>query len=181
MGLWIVLYRGINVVGKNRVKMESLRALHERLGHRQVNSYIQSGNIILSADEPAQAIVGRVSAGFEEEFGFAARVLVVPMKRWGTLIKANPFRGFAAENPTSVHVGICDGVPSEEGLNVLKIKTAGTESFAVRDGVVYLHAPDGYGKSKFAARMERACGTPMTVRNWRTVEALWGLANLPAG
>ena len=64
MNIFIVLYRGINVGGRNPVKMESLRTMHERLGHQQVKSYIQSGNIILAANGSAETIARDAAAEF---------------------------------------------------------------------------------------------------------------------
>jgi uncharacterized protein (DUF1697 family) len=177
MDVFIALYRGINVGGKNPVKMESLRAMHERLGHQQVKSYIQSGNIAFSANGSADAIARKVAAEFAVEFGLAAKVVVVAAKRLGAIVEGNPYTKLAAENPKTVHAGICEGEPSEKGLTALLTKTGGSESFVIGNGIVYLHAPDGFGTSKFAAGMEKACGVPMTVRNWRTMEALWKMAN----
>jgi uncharacterized protein (DUF1697 family) len=176
MDVFIVLYRGINVGGKNPVKMESLRALHERLGHQGVKSYIQSGNIVLSVDGLAEAIARKVAAEFVKEFGFAAKIVVVDAKRWGTIVENNPYAKFAADNPKTVHAGICEGEPNATGLKALLTKTGGSETFVIGKGIIYLHAPDGFGTSKFAAGMEKACGVPMTVRNWRTIEALWKMA-----
>jgi uncharacterized protein (DUF1697 family) len=173
MNVFIALYRGINVGGKNLVKMEPLRALHERLGHRGVNSYIQSGNIVLAAKGSAETIARKVAAEFVKEFGFAAKVVLVDAKRWDTIVEGNPYAKFATENPKTVHAGICEGEPSAKGLKALLTKTGGTESFVIGNRMIYLHAPDGRGTSKFAAGMEKACGVPMTVRNWRTIEALW--------
>jgi uncharacterized protein (DUF1697 family) len=177
MGVFIALYRGINVGGKNPVKMESLRAMHERLGHRGVKNYIQSGNIVFSANGLAEAIARKVAAEFVKEFGFAAKIVVVDAKRWGTMVAGNPYAKFAADNPKIVHAGICEGQPSAKGLSALLAKTGGSETFVIGKGIIYLHAPDGFGTSKFAAGMEKACGVPMTVRNWRTVDALWKMAN----
>jgi uncharacterized protein (DUF1697 family) len=178
MGAFIALYRGINVGGKNSVKMESLRAMHERLGHQGVKSYIQSGNVVFFSNGLAEAIARKVAGEFEKEFGFAAQVIVVDAKRWGTIVQGNPYAKFAAENPQTVHAGICQGEPSAKGLKALLAKTGGSETFAIGKGIVYLHAPDGFGTSKFAAGMEKACGVPMTVRNWRTMETLWTMATL---
>jgi uncharacterized protein (DUF1697 family) len=177
MDLFIALYRGINVGGKNLVKMVSLRAMHERLGHQGLKSYIQSGNVIFSAEGLIETIAQTTAAEFLKEFGFPAKVLLVDIKRWGKIVKSNPYSKFAAENPTTVHAGICEGTPSLKALKELLARTGGTESFAIRNGTVYLHAPDGVGNSKFAAGMERACGVPMTARNWRTIETLWTMAN----
>lgn len=172
MARFIALYRGINVVGRNSVKMESLRDMHERLGHRGVVSYIQSGNVLFSAGGLAENIARRIAARFADEFEFAARVIVLSAPRWAAIVQANPYAAFSAEKPNTVHAGICDGPPSAAGLKALHKRTAGTERFEVRGSVVYLHAPDGFGTSKFASGMEKACGVPMTVRNWRTVETL---------
>jgi uncharacterized protein (DUF1697 family) len=174
----IALYRGINVGGRNSVKMESLRAMHARLGHRDVTSYIQSGNIVFSASGSAGAITRKIAAQFAEEFGFAAQVIVVPAARWGAFVRDNPYAQVSAKHPKTVHAGVCKGEPSVKGLEALQEKTGGSEKFVVRGEFIYLHAPDGFGTSKFAAGMEKASGVPITVRNWRTVEALWKMLDL---
>lgn len=173
MDRFVALYRGINVGGKNSVKMESLRAMHEALGHRDVASYIQSGNVVFSAKGTGAALAKKVADGFADEFGFAARVMVVPGSRWATIVRDNPYSKVSAKLPKTVHAALCDGKPSAAGLNALLEKTKGNEEFVVKGDLVYLHAPDGFGTSKFAAGMERAAGVPITVRNWSTTEALW--------
>jgi uncharacterized protein (DUF1697 family) len=175
MAVFIALYRGINVVGKNIVQMERLRAMHERIGHRDVKSYIQSGNVIFSAKGATNGVGRKVAEEFIAEFGFAARVLVVNAKWWKEVMAGNPYAAFAAKEPKTVHLGICDGEPCVEKLKALLTKVGGSEKFVAGNGVVYLHAPNGFGTSKFAAGMERACGVAMTVRNWRTVEAIGGM------
>lgn len=177
-GRFIALYRGINVGGNNPAKMESLRAMHERLGHRDVASFIQSGNIVFAAGAAggtggAGKLARAIADEFAAEFGFAARVIVVPADRFGAIIRDNPYPKFSTKDPKRVHVGVCDGKPSAQGLKALLEKTGGTERFVVKSEVVYLHTPDGLGTSKFAAGMEKACGVPMTMRNWRTAEAIW--------
>jgi uncharacterized protein (DUF1697 family) len=176
MEIFVALYRGINVVGKNSVKMESLRAMHERLGHRQVNSYIQSGNVVFLAKGKAPTIAEQSAAAFARQFKFAPKVLVLDSKQLSTIVAGNPFANFALKRPNTVHVGICQGDPNADGLAVLFKKVSTTEAFRIAGGIVYLHAPDGFGKSKFASGMERACRVPMTVRNWRTIQTLWKMA-----
>jgi uncharacterized protein (DUF1697 family) len=176
MATLIALYRGLNVGGNAPVKMDALRAMHERVGHRQVKNYIQSGNIVFAAKGSAAAIARRVAAEFAETFGFPAKVLIVDTSHLGAIVRENPYAKFAALDPRKVHVGFCDGRPDLPGLKALLAKTGGREQFTIVDRVVYLHAPDGFGTSKFAKGMEKACGVPMTVRNWRTIEALWKLA-----
>lgn len=83
MDRFVALYRGINVGGRNSVKMEALRAMHERLGHRGVTSYIQSGNVVFAAKGTAEAVALKTAARFVEEFGFAAHVIIVSAVAWG--------------------------------------------------------------------------------------------------
>jgi len=172
MGVFIALYRGINVGGNNPVKMEALRAMHERLGHENVKSYIQSGNIVLRASGSPESIARNTAAEFAKEFGFPARIMVVDAKRWRKMVEENPYAKIAAENPKTVHAGICQGQPTAQGLQSLLAKTGGKEKFTIGQGVIYLHSPAGVGTSKFVAGMEKACAVPMTMRNWRTMEAL---------
>ena len=177
MAKFAALYRGINVGGKNSVKMEALRAMHERLGHRDVQSYIQSGNVVFAAKGTSAAIAKKTLTEFVNEFGFAAKVLVVGAEDWEALVQDNPFAKFAAKDPKTVHVGLCEGEPNEKGLQELLANTGGPEKFVVGNGVVYLYAPAGFGTSKFAAGMDKACGVPMTARNWRTIESLMQMLN----
>ena len=172
---FIALYRGINVGGNNPVKMESLRAMHEAIGHSEVTSYVQSGNIVFSAKGNAEAISKKLVAAFTQEFGFAPQIIVVPASRWAALIRDNPYAAFSAAQPKTVHAAICVGKPNANALRALQAKFGGTEAFEIKDHAIYLHAPDGFGTSKFAAGMERAAGVAMTARNWRTVEALSGM------
>jgi uncharacterized protein (DUF1697 family) len=177
MKVFIALYRGINVLGKNSVKMEALRAMHERIGHRDVRSYIQSGNVIFAAKGSAHAIARKTAAEFTREFGFSPKVLILEAGQVHAIVKCNPYTSFAAKRPNTVHCGICQGAPDAGALTAFFTKAgATTEAFESAQEVVYLHAPDGYGKSKFAAGMERVCGVPMTVRNWRTIESLLKIA-----
>jgi len=172
MPAFIALYRGINVGGRHSVKMEALRALHEQLGHASVRNYVQSGNIAFTAKGAATSIARRLATAFEAEFDFASRVIVVEAGCWHALVAANPFAKPAAADPKTVHLALCDGNPDEAGLTALLKKTGGRETFRIDRHAIYLHAPDGFGASKFAAGMERASGVPMTVRNWRTVTEL---------
>src|SRR5436190_405552 len=129
MGAFIVLYRGINVGGNNPVKMPMLRAMHERLGHRRVQSYIQSGNIVFWAKGSAKSIAEKTVTEFAGEFGFEAKLIVVDANRWAEMVRDNPYARLAAENHKAVHVGICQGKPSATALKALLTKTGGNEAF----------------------------------------------------
>jgi uncharacterized protein (DUF1697 family) len=177
MNRFIALYRGINVGGRNPVKMELLRAMHDRLGHEAVANYIQSGNIVFSANGLPTTITQKIAAQFAQDFGFAAKVIVVPAASWLAIVRDNPYANISAKHPTAVHAAICQGKPNAKALKALQEKINGTETFVIKGELIYLHAPNGFGTSKFAAGMEKAAGVPVTVRNWRTMETLWKMLN----
>jgi uncharacterized protein (DUF1697 family) len=177
MRSFIALYRGINVGGRHSVKMQSLRELHEQLGHMAVRTYIQSGNVVFSASGTVEELAGLVTEKFSKAFGFSANVALRDAKQWNALVQGNPYRLAAEKDSRSVHLGICSGRPKAPALTEWLRKSGAGEMFAVRGNAVYLHTPNGLGTSKFAAGMEKAAGVPLTLRNWRTVEALFEMAN----
>jgi uncharacterized protein (DUF1697 family) len=181
MPVFVALYRGLNVGGKTTVKMEGLRAMHERLGHRGVKNYIQSGNIVFASDDPVEDLSKACAVGFAQDFGFSSRVILVEADRWAEIVAGNPYAEAASEDPKAVHIAVCVGPPDATKLTALLKKTKGPEAFEVHGEVIYLHAADGLGRSKFAEGMEKAAGVPMTMRNWRTAETLQEMAEAAEG
>jgi uncharacterized protein (DUF1697 family) len=171
-GVFIALYRGINVGGNNPVRMEALRGMHSSLGHDGTQSYIQSGNIVFRAVGTTNSLETAIAATFAKEFGFPGKVMVRSAKEWSGIVAKNPYAREAGADPKKVHVAICSGSPDRQALTTLLEKTGGPEEFTVIGHTLYMHVPEGVGRSKFAAGLERACGVPATGRNWRTVEAL---------
>lgn len=176
MKVFIALYRGINVGGSKPVKMQSLLAMHAALGHEDASSYVQSGNVVFRTKGSAAGISRDIINAFSNEFGHTVNLMVRSADDWDKLVDGNPFGKAATKDPSKVHAAICDGMPDEKQLTALLARTQGPEEFHVEKGIVYLHAPEGFGRSKFAAGMERACGVTVTVRNWRTMKALQTMA-----
>lgn len=176
-GVFVALYRGINVGGNNPVKMEALRAMHSALGHTNVKSYVQSGNVVFHAAATDASVENDIVDAFAETFGFSTRVMVRSGEEWESVVAGNPYIRQAAADPKKVHVAICNGSPDKNALTALLEKTGGPEAFTIMGRTLYFHAPEGVGRSKFAAGLERACGVAATARNWRTVVELGRLAN----
>jgi uncharacterized protein (DUF1697 family) len=147
MARFVALYRGINVGGNNPVKMEALRGMHGRLGHTDVANYIQSGNVVFSAEGSAAALARDIAGQFAKTFGFAPHVIVVTAARWRAVVKANPYAESAGGAPNLVHAVLCDGRPDAESLAALHERAATTDRFTERGDVVYLDTPDGVGRS----------------------------------
>lgn len=177
----IALLRGINVGGKNVLPMKELARILESLGLEDVRTYIQSGNVVFrTARKPAKALAATISAAIEERHGFAPRVLVLGRDELDAAMAANPFPAATAA-PKSLHLSFLESVPRRPDTDAIEELCSSTEEWSLEGRVFYLHAPEGIGRSKLAARVESLLGVPATARNWRTVEKLAELAALADG
>lgn len=165
----IVLLRGINVGGHNKLPMAELTDILVGLGARNVKTYIQSGNAVMQGEIGSESIAQAIEASK----GFKPEVSVIPLAVFADIANANPFS--EAEGKT-LHVWFLSGAPTfdTQRADTLAIDS---EHYQVTDKAIYLHAPDGIGRSKLAASMEKIAGVPATARNWNTVNKLLALAN----
>lgn len=172
MNTCIALFRGINVGGHNALPMASLRALLADMGFHNVNTYIQSGNVLFQADEAVrEGISAEISARVEAAHGFRPEVLVLELDEMEEAVANNPFPEAVAE-PRSLHLNFLVSEPSNPDLDALEACQKESERFELIGRVFYLHAPEGIGRSRLARRTEKALGVSMTGRNWRTVQKI---------
>lgn len=173
----VALFRGINVGGKNTLPMKELVALLERLGCRSVKTYIQSGNAIFRIDAVGRTgLSRRIGDAVRKNHGFEPRVLLLKPADLERAMAANPFPEADAK-PKSLHVFFLDGVPPNPDLGALRALKKGSERFHLEGGCFYLHAPEGIGRSRLAARVEKSLGVAATARNWQTVGNILKLAD----
>lgn len=172
MSTWIALLRGINVGGRNTIKMDDLRELLKSLGFSNARTYIQSGNVVFDAPNRSAAELGDMIAdAVEKSRGFRPSVHLVTPDRFERAIEENPYPE-ADDAPKSVHLFFLASSPSNPELEKLDALRAPTERFHLADDVFYLHAPNGIGRSKLASSVERTLGVGTTARNWRTCRKL---------
>lgn len=178
MTRWVMFLRGINVGGTGRLPMTDLKALLEKLGARDVQTYIQSGNVVFSGVVDAAAFEDIVAGEIAQTHGFRPRVLVIAQEDYREIFLGYPFRE-AFEAPKTGHVWFLSGAasPNTEAMTEL---AADNERFEIAERAFYLHAPDGIGRSKLADRAERLLGVPATARNLNTCRALFTLLDASA-
>ena len=174
----IVLLRGINVGGKNKLPMAALRAAAEAAGYADATTYLQSGNLIVR--DVAASKIGRVAGtihdAIEASTGLDVPIITRTLDEWRAIIDANPFPDAAADG-TTLHLVVLDGKPSE---TVRKFDSSKFEPEALRvvGSEVYLSLPNGIGRSKLAAAVMRLDNAKSgTARNWKTVLALAEMAS----
>jgi uncharacterized protein (DUF1697 family) len=159
----ILLLRGINVGGHGKLPMADLRALLDALGAGGARSHGHAGSVLCPGPVDVDAVIDRIEAGH----GFRPVILALSAAAWRARMKSNPF---SAEAPGSQHGFFHHGPALDTAA--LMAKSSATERVAACPGVLWLHAPDGIGRSKLAASVERLAGRPVTARNGNTVAAI---------
>lgn len=188
MSTHLALLRGINLGGRNKVAMAGLRELVAQLGHSEVSTYIQSGNVLFTAAAPADPaeLARQLTAAIAAKLGVTAPAVVLARPELAAIIAARPFP--AQDDPKAVHAVVLTAAPSP--ALAAKVAAAAGQAAAkgARDEVViagralYLHTPDGYGRSDLAQGLVKAVHDPQagvtgTARNWATITRLAALAD----
>jgi uncharacterized protein (DUF1697 family) len=176
----VALLRGINLGGRNRVAMADLRALVGELGHEDVSTYIQSGNVLFTAPPGApgpSAIADEMTAAIAAKLGVTSPVVVVTQDELAAAVEANPFPDEA--NHKCLHAVFRSRPASQDLLDRIAAAVSAVAAKGSRDSAVsvgrtlYLHTPDGYGRSDLAVALMRLTSSPEagtgTARNWATV------------
>lgn len=176
MTTWIALLRGINVGGV-KLAMADLRAAVAAAGGAEVETYIQSGNAVFAHPARTEA---RVKAALEAEIeavtGRPVPTMIRSAAQWRDVVEANPYEPDA---PTHLHVTFFDDPLPADAFAGIDPDAFAPETFTVRGREVYLHLPDGIGRSKLAVALGKGgARAPVgTTRNWNTVRALADLSS----
>jgi uncharacterized protein (DUF1697 family) len=164
---WVALLRGINVGGNNKVPMADLRAMCIGLGYDNVESYIQSGNVVFDASGSEASVIAEVEAALLATFGLKLSVVVRSAAELVDLVARNPFRH--ETDGSKLHV-TCFAEPLAASV-VAKLDPAFAppDTFVIDGRDMYLHLPGGMGTSKLAVHVGQKLGKLGTTRNWNTV------------
>lgn len=172
MQTWIALFRGINVGGRNKMTMASLATTLESAGCRSVRTYIQSGNVVFASSSRSKPnLTQRLGDAIEGAFDFRPNILLLTDTDFLDAIANNPFSG-AIHEPKTLHFFFLESKPEHPDVDGIGKLAILSERFQLVDSVFYLHAPDGFGRSKLAAGVERKLGVPTTARNYTTIASL---------
>jgi uncharacterized protein (DUF1697 family) len=192
MATHVALLRGINLGGRNKVAMADLRGLVSELGHADVSTYIQSGNVLFTAaadtgtsDTGTSALAAGLTRAIADKLGVSSPVVVVSREELAQIVAANPFP--AEPDPRRVHAVVLSEPPWPD--LAVKLDAARAKSAAASEAdqvlaigrTLYLHTPAGYGRSVLAEALLRAVSSPKsgatgTARNWATMTKLLELA-----
>ena len=167
---FIALLRGINVSGSNRIPMAELCSLCTKIGWTDVQTYIQSGNLVFSAYGKPAALEVALEQVIQKRFGFSIPVIVRPADAWPSYVKNNPFSKESAKEPKFTHLALSKLPPKANAAKELQGRAANGEKIVQKGDALWIHFPTGVGKSKLSpSLLDRLIGSPVTLRNWNTV------------
>lgn len=173
---FVALLRGINVGGHNKVAMADLRAAFEAGGHTSVSTYIQSGNVLFSSEQPAGSLERALESLLEQRLGVPLVVVVRSHRQLREVVRTAP-DGFGA-HPDRHHsdvVFLRSPLTSSQAMRVVELRD-GVDRAWPGSGVLYF---ERLSERRTQSRMSRLVGTPeyrrMTIRNWNTTTKLLSL------
>ncbi len=171
MKKYIVLLRGINVSGKNKLPMEELRDLLNDLGFKNVQSYIQSGNIILESGEGKSVTCNKIKEGIQNKFGYDVPVIARTIPEWKNAIAKYPF----STNNTKIVAFVFLNKKVFE--TKIEVKGINNDEYLIDNDMVYIYCETGFGKTKLSNNLfERKLNVTATTRNYNTTLKLLELA-----
>ncbi len=177
MNSYAAILRGVNVTGYNKLKMSDLRQSLEDDGFKEVSTYIQSGNIIFkSPDDDPYTLSEKIENLIQKRFGMSVPAIVLGIPSLRKIYENNPFLREGKVDESKLYVTFLATEPSEELIRQLSGKKFLPEEYIIKDREIYLHCPDGYGRTKinnnyFESKLKVSAST----RNWRTVGKLVAL------
>ena len=181
MAAYIALLRGINVGGKNIIKMAELKKVFEAMGLCEVQTYIQSGNVLFKSNEGEEPLRKKIENEIEAVFGFSCPVILRTAAELEHIILSCPFtaeeisEAEAASEAESLYVALLTHAPSQEKIDYLNVYKSDDEGYRIVGREVFLLFRRSIRNSKLANNLQKLDVTA-TVRNWKTLNRLVGLA-----
>ncbi|RCX18681.1 uncharacterized protein (DUF1697 family) [Fontibacillus phaseoli] len=182
MTVYIALLRGINVGGKNKIKMAELKTALENIGLTGVQTYIQSGNVLFVSEKDEPTLRKEIEQMIESVFGISLMVILRTAGEMKKIARQCPFsEELLAEAAAtcvgeSLHVAMLPEPPEASGIEKLKAVNYGDDLYFIAGRDVYLLFRSSIRDSKLAVNLHKL-GVQATVRNWKTMNKLVELAD----
>jgi uncharacterized protein (DUF1697 family) len=175
---YISILRGINVSGYRMIRMDALRQLIEDLGFNNIQTYIQSGNVVFQTNKAkSQDLEKKIADKITESFGFNVPVIVKEYLEIKQIVTDNPFLKDKTKDVSHLHITFLSARPEQEKSDKLNEGAFQPDEFRLTDKVIYLYCPKGYSNSKLTnSFLESKLKVTATTRNWKTVNALINVA-----
>jgi len=170
----LALLRGINVSGHNMIKMEALKTTLENIGFKNVQTYIQSGNVFVDSDEENGPKVGFIiKQEIFKVLGNEVPVIVISKRDLEDCLSKNPFLKEKDADLKKLYVAFVSKTLRSDNINDLKISQFKPDEASIDENRIFIKYAVGAGKTRFDQKyIEKKLNVTATIRNWNTVTTL---------
>jgi uncharacterized protein (DUF1697 family) len=173
----IILLRGINVSGHNMMKMDALTKLLIRLGYENVQTYIQSGNVILQSDETPSKIAFTIKQEIFKEFGHDVPVIIINQNDLQECLSNNLFLKEKEADLKKLYVAFVSMELNENSIHDLKISNIKPDEVQLDRNKIFIKYDISPAKTRLDQKyIEKKLNVKATIRNWNTVMKLLELS-----
>lgn len=178
MPVCVALFRAVNLVSHNRVKMSELRDVFTVLKCTDVCTYINSGNVVFKTRQSDFAAAARrIESAFAERFGFQSHVILRTPAELRDVLRRNPFASRADVHPSKLLITFLARDPGEDARRQVRQLKIGPEELFIDGREMFVHYPNGMGRTKFPAiKIASILKVAGTGRNVNTVAKLLELS-----
>lgn len=170
----LALLRGINVSGHNMIKMDDLKALLEKMGFKNVQTYIQSGNVFVDSEEEHGATVGfKIKQEIFKEWGYEVPVMVLQKEDLEKALVNNPYLKGNNVDTTKLYFGFLNKELTGNAIHDLKMSQVKPDEATIDQNRLYIKYDKGAGKTRLDNKyIEKKLNVLSTIRNYNTVSKL---------
>ncbi|WP_313807299.1 DUF1697 domain-containing protein [Flavobacterium sp.] len=170
----LALLRGINVSGHNMIKMEALKALLERMGFTNVQTYIQSGNVFVDSEETHGPTIGfKIKQEIFKEWGYDVPIIVISKSDLEACLLKNPFLKEKDIDTKKLYFTFISKELNESAIHDLKMSQVKPDEAIIDGNRIYIKYANGAGKTRFDQKyIEKKLNVTATIRNLNTVTKL---------
>ena len=175
----ISLLRGVNMAGHNKIKMTDLSALFKKLGFKDAETFIQSGNVIFNDQEdlPRHEISAKIEEAILKKFKYNIPVMIRTAEELKAVIFSNPFSGEENFDPQKLAVIFLYEKPVKAQIEKVSNIDYPPDKFKIIGKEIFIYCPNGFGKTKFYTNFfESKMKVTGTGRNWKTINTIYEIA-----
>lgn len=180
MKIFVSVLRGINVSGQKKILMQDLKTLYESLQFKEVQTYIQSGNVVFKSNEKINdlKIAKKIEEAILKKYNFHVPVIVRSADEMKKIASSNPFLKEKNIDEKKLHVTFLSETPSEENVKSIENIHFAPDRFITSGKEIHLHIPESYGETKLSNQFfEKKLKVTATTRNWNTVIKLMEMSS----
>jgi uncharacterized protein (DUF1697 family) len=167
------------MAGHNKIKMTDLAAFYKKLGFKDAETYIQSGNVIFSDNEDLRVpdIASEIEIGIQRRFRYNIPVLIRTIREMKRTISVNPFLAEKDFDPSKLAVMFLSEMPADDQIQKVINVNYPPDKFKIIGKEIFIYCPNGFGKTKLYTNFfEKKMNVKATGRSWKTIKAILEIA-----